>query len=491
VGASFQRGREEEIEMAKVFLINPSMDIPSGFGEYRKLMEPMPCLGLAYLASSCRQAGHDVLVLDNFVENKPSAEVVEMARAWGAQVAGISMLTPTAHSTEALGRFIREKLSSVKVVFGNLHASIFAEELVERGSCDAVMHGEGEIRFPKLIDVFGADGDLSTIQGITYKDTNGVVSTQMCEPISDLDSLPYPAWEIFPWRAYTFLPFVTVAKPCLSIMGTRGCPFRCKFCALGYMGNRVRKRSPESIADEVEWLVTKFGIRHVGFVDPIFPLDKKHAIATCRAIRERNIQADWWWTSETRVDVVDEEMCREMKLARCKRILYGIESGVNELLSSVGKKYTTDDVRRGVAAARAAGLEISAFFMLGLPGETPEMTKQTIKFALSLDIDFAKFAITIPYPGSELYDQLVKDGRIDLHDWGKFTTFNPNPESLPYVPEGMTASQLLSLHRWANIKFYFRPRIIFRHLFVIRSVRLKALFNGAMLALRQLFKGEK
>lgn len=472
--------------MAKVFLINPSMDVPSGFGEYHKLMEPMPCIGLAYLASSCRKAGHDVLVLDNFVENRPFEQVVAMAASFGAQVVGISMLTPTARSTEALGHFIKTRLPSTKVVFGNLHASLFAKELLENGSCDAVVHGEGELVFPKLVDALVGNGNLKDVENITYKSDGEIFSTLRGEPIKDLDSLPYPAWDLFPWRAYTFLPFVTVAKPCLAIMGSRGCPFRCKFCALGYMGNLVRKRSPESIADEIEWLVKKFGTRHVGFVDPIFPLDKKHAIETCRAIRSRNIPGKWWWTSETRVDIVDEEMCREMKLARCKRISFGIESGVNEILASIGKRYTTDDVKRGVAAARKAGLEISAFFMLGLPGETKEMAQETIRFVLSLDIDFAKFAITIPLPGSELYDDLVKSGKIKMTDWDKFTTFNPDPNSLPYVPDGMTGEELLKLQQLANLKFYFRPKMILRHLFVIRTIGFKQLFNGAILILKNL-----
>ena len=474
--------------MARVFLINPSMDVSSGFGEYHSLMEPMPCIGLAYLASACREHGHEVGVLDNFAENLPPQQVVELLRSWKPDVVGMGVLTPSARSTEELGKLIKRELPDVHVVFGNLHASIFAEQLITDGACDVVVHGEGEVVFPKLVDVLTGGGALSDVPQISYMDSGSVKTTEMLPPLKDLDSLPWPAWELFPWRKYTFLPFVTVAKPCLSIMGSRGCPFRCKFCALGYMGNLVRRRSPESIAAEVEWLVRDFGVRHVGFVDPIFPLSKKHAIEVCRAIRDRNIPGRWWWTSETRVDVVDEEMCREMKLARCKRILFGIESGVDELLAGVGKHYTTEDVKRGVAAARAAGLEISAFFMLGLPGETAEMTRQTIEFALSLDIDFAKFAITIPLPGSELYDELVAQGKIAVSDWDKFTTFNPNPKDLPYVPDGMTAEELVELHRLANRRFYLRPKIIFRHLFVIRSIGIKALLNGARILLKQIFK---
>ena len=155
--------------MAKVFLINPSMDILSAFGEYHKLMEPMPCIGLAYIASSCQKAGHEVFMLDNFVEKKPFEDIVESVKSFGADIVGISMLTPTANSTEALGHYIKTRLPSVKVVFGNLHASLFAQNLINRGACDAVVHGEGEIIFPRLIEAFLNKSDISKIQGIPIR----------------------------------------------------------------------------------------------------------------------------------------------------------------------------------------------------------------------------------------------------------------------------------------------------------------------------------
>jgi len=174
------------------------MDILSAFGEYHKLMEPMPCIGLAYIASSCQKAGHEVFMLDNFVEKKPFEDIVESVKSFGADIVGISMLTPTANSTEALGHYIKTRLPSVKVVFGNLHASLFAENLINRGACDAVVHGEGEIIFPRLIDAFLNKSDISKIQGISYKGEEGIVFTGISDPIEDLDALPRPAWELFP-----------------------------------------------------------------------------------------------------------------------------------------------------------------------------------------------------------------------------------------------------------------------------------------------------
>ena len=476
--------KERPTTMARVLLINPGMDVAAAFGEYRSLMEPMPCVGVAYLAAAARQYGHEVRVLDNFVENLPTAEIARLTREWDAQVIGLSMLTPSAHSTTELGRALRRQ-TGAKVVYGNLHAALFADEVLNDDAGDAVVHGEGEHSFPLLAEALADDRLPTEIPGLSLFDGKNVIHTGPPQVIEDLDALPWPAWDMLPHRSYTFLPFVTVAKPCLSLLSSRGCPFSCRFCALGYQGNRVRTRSAENIAAEIDWLVRDYGIRHVGFVDPIFPLNKKIGLAVCEAIRARNIPHQWWWTSETRVDVIDEEICRAMRAARCKRILFGVESGVNELLTGVGKNFTTDDARRAVRVARAAGLEISAFFMLGLPGETAEMTRRTIEFARELDIDFAKFGLTVPLPGSALYDEMVEQGRIERHEWDKFTTFNPDPDSLAYIPEGMTGAQLQRLHRRATWRFYARPKMFFRQLFVTRSIGLKQMFNGARILLKQ------
>lgn len=473
--------------MSRVLLINPGYDIDSGFGDYKALAEAMPVIGLAYIAATCREAGHEVRCLDNFVDGLNETQIVDLVREWRADVVGIGVLTPSVHTVESLGRRLRRERPQTKVVLGNLHASLFAEDLVRDGCADFVLHSEAETTMPKLCDVLDRGGSFDDVPGLTYM--NGGIHTTPIAPLlqgPELDELPRPAWDLFPEHVYGFLAFVNVAKPGLSIIGSRGCPFHCTYCALGYQGHKVRRRSPDNIAAEIEWLVTENGIRHVGFVDPIFPVHKQHGIDTCRAIRERNIPGEWWWTTETRVDVIDEEMCREMAAARCKRILFGIESGVDTLLKNVNKKCTAQDIRDGVRVARSAGLEISAFFMLGLPGETAEQTVENIEFARSLDIDFAKFGITIPYPGTKIWDDLVAEGKMKPGDWDKFSTFNHDPNTLPFIPRGLTGDELVRLHRRATFRFYVRPHMIWRHLFVIRSIGLRQMWNGAKIMLKHL-----
>ena len=190
-------------------------------------------------------------------------------------------------------------------------------------------------------------------------------------------------------------------KPVLTMAGSRGCPYRCDYCSLIHTGGKTfRRRDPIKIADEYEYLVDRYGVKQIGFIDPIFPLVKKDLKPFCDELVKRGLDKKCVWLSETRADRLDEETTQMMYDGGCRRVLMGIESGSDLLLGNVNKTLTTNKVREGVANAHKAGIQTVGLFMLGLPGETPEMSKQTIEFAVDLDLDFAKFAITVPFPGS-------------------------------------------------------------------------------------------
>lgn len=470
---------------ARIVLVNPAMDIAQGFGDFAKIMEPMPCIGIAYLAAALRQAGHQVKCIDNFALNLPFNELLKQIDDFKADVVGQSCLTPTAQVAFEFNHLLKEKRPGIKTVLGNVHASVFAKQIIEKKQSDYILEGESEASLPRLLDAIQSGRDLSSIPGLYYPSpTDGSCRfTGPSQPFQDLDLLPRPDWSDLPWRKYTFLPFVTIALPVMAIMGSRGCPYKCTFCALNYQG-RYRVRSPESIVDEMDWLIRDFAVKHIGFVDPLFPLKKIHLLEMCRLIRDRNFPRDVAWTSETRVDCVDKEMMEEMKSAGMRRILFGIESGDDQLLENVSKNFTVAQVKQTIAWAKQVGLETSCFFILGLPGETRKQTLRTISFPIELDVDFAKFAILVPLPGSPLYDQLVDSGKLAREDWARFTTFNISSENLPFVPDDMTGQELLTLQRRANMGFYFRPGIILRHLFKIRTIPIKHLLLGLLIWLK-------
>ncbi len=465
----------------KVLLVNPAIEDGS-LGTFAKLMEPMPVVGLAYLAAICERDGHELCVVDQFAGRSTPAAIARRALDFGADVLGLGLLTPAVPTCIEIIDACRAALPDITVIAGNIHADVFARDLLEDGTADIVAHGEAEDTLSELLAVLddGVDDTaLAGVLGISWRDEAGEVRRNAARPHRrDLDSLPWPAWHRFPVHRYGLLPLADVAKPTLAMTASRGCPYRCEFCSLLYAGANYRARDPIAIVDEYEGLHHRYGARQIGFMDPVFPLHKKVMFSFCEELMRRGLHKKVVWVSETRVDRIDREMLRVMRSSGCRRLLLGIESGVDMLLENVNKTFDTERVRRAVALCREEGIETIGLFMIGLPGETPEMTKQTIDFASSLPLDFAKFAITVPFPGSQLFEDLYREGRLDTSDWGDWTTFQPDPDRLPYVPRNVDNAFLLRMQKEGTRRFYLRPKMIWHHLVEVRTLQPRQVWNG-------------
>jgi len=463
----------------RVLLINPAMNMRK-LGRFANLLEPMPPTGLAYVAGALQAHGVHVRCVDMFAEKLSGTEVVERARRFGPDLVGMTVLTPSAPVCEELVEGIRRAVPGARHVWGGIHAEVFAEELCRDSGVDFCGHQDGEVTITELVDALEAgQTDFSAIRGLTWRSDDGQVSTNPARPLHrDLDSLPYPAWNLLPLHRYGLLPFADFAKPVLTMAGSRGCPYRCDYCSLIHTGGKTyRRRDPIQIVDEYQYLVERYGVRQIGFVDPIFPLVKKDLAPLCEEIARRGLDQRCAWLSETRADRLDPETCRIMYEGGCRRVLMGIESGVDMLLGNVNKTLTTERVREGVANARAAGIQTVGLFMIGLPGETPEMTRETIQFSIDLDLDFAKYAITVPFPGSKLFDdRWQKDLYRD--DWDNYSTFNPDPDALIYHPHGYDPATLVKMQQVAMRRFYLRPAQIKKQLINLRTLSPRNLLYG-------------
>ncbi len=463
----------------RVLLINPAMNMRK-LGRFAGLLEPMPCIGLAYIAGALEAHGVFVRVIDMFAEKLSGDEVVDKAARFRPDLVGMTVLTPSAPVCSELTARLRARLPDARIVWGAIHADVFAHDIVRDGDADYVVHGDGEETIVELVDALaGREVDLSAIKGLTWRSTDGQVVRNPERPLNrDLDALPYPAWHLFPYHRYGLLPFADFAKPVLTMAASRGCPYRCDYCSLINTGGKVfRRRDPMKVADEYEYLVERYGVKQIGFVDPIFPLVKADLAPFCDELQRRGLDRKCQWLSETRADRLDPETCALMYAGGCRRVLMGIESGSDLLLGNVNKTLKTSKVREGVANARAAGIQTVGLFMIGLPGETPELTRQTVEFAVDLDLDFAKFAITVPFPGSKLFeDRWQKD--LFRDDWENYTTFNPDPDALVYHPPGYDPAELIKLQSWALRRFYMRPAQIRRQMVELRTISPKMLLYG-------------
>ena len=459
----------------RVLLLNPSIR-PEQFGRFAGLLEAMPCGGLAYVATFLSHAGHEVRVFDDFALRLGEAAFEAEVARFVPDVVGISVLTPVATHVRALVERLRHRHPSLRFLFGNIHADLFPEEFL--GPRDAVVHREGEHAAVEILERWQQGRAAVGLPGVSAMDGAELVRGPVRALRDDLDSYPFPDWNLLPYQRYTLLPLGTVARPIVSVVAGRGCPFRCSYCALENQGKSYRKRSVGSVVDEIEQDVRRFGVRQVGFMDPIFPISNRQAMEFSREMIRRGLHDKVVWLSELRTDLLSRESLAWMKKAGCRRLVFGIESGDDALLAGVNKRNTAARSRQTIRWCRELGITTVGLFMLGLPGETPAQTKATIDYACSLELDFAKFAITVPFPGSELYQSMVQGGRLNRRDWENFTTMNPDTAHICVASEVQSPAQLVAALRRATMRFYLRPRMVARQLFQVRTVDARQMAAG-------------
>lgn len=468
------------------------MDLEKGLGEMKEYMEPMPPVGIAYIAAVLREKGVDVSVMDAFARASSREEIGNKIREEEPDVVGISCLTPSANGVYKICKEIKNIDENIFVVLGNRHAEVFAKETIRKGIADAVVKGEGEYTMLKLVKKLENDGNLSDIDGIVFKNEGELIDTGPGKPVKNLDELSYPAWDLLPYYKYGVLPIGNMEKPMLGILSTRGCMYNCSFCS----GRKLepRERSPESVVDEIEFLIEEYNAKQITFMDLMFPATRKHGLELCQEMIDRGVNDKIVWITETRVDLADKELLRKMKEAGCRRVMFGMESGSQRILNKIRKGIKLEKAEEAVANAQKVGLETVGFFMIGLPGETRKEIEKTIDFAKKSDLDFVKFAVFRPFPGSEIYSNLVDEGKINFEDieeedWVGFSPHNPEAEDLVWAPEDVGKKELVELKWKAHRDFYLYPQNIFNLLFKVRTIPLGQVFNGAKTILTEYLKG--
>jgi len=318
---------------------------------------------------------------------------------------------------------------------------------------------------------------LSTIRGVAFRRADRVVVNPARPAIRDLDELPLPARDLLPVERYIPLPNQYKRLPIAHMVVIRGCPYVCSFCDQAGTGGRMR--SPQKSVEEVRHLVERYGVREISFWDDTMSFNKKWMREFCARLIAARL--DVIWSCYAAINTVDKPLLDLMKQAGCWNIFYGIETGVPELMRNIEahrKNTSADRIREAVRWTKEAGIEIRGSFMLALPGETPELALETIKFAVELDPDYAQFSITTPYPGTKLYNDILQG------KWGKLTTTNFSEFqgwNVVFLPEGYRSQEeVWAMERQAFRTFYFRPKFILRKLLRIRSCEdIKRYYKGA------------
>jgi len=459
----------------KVLLLNPTVDFNKQFGTLKKFYTPIPSIGLAYIGGLLLENNFEVVGLDSFMACHSIDDMFHGIVSQEPDVLGISLLTPSAPLVDKLLVRLRKEMPDLKIVLGNIHASVFAEHYLQKKWADFVVHHEGEVTMLELLQAVQKGKDTKNILGISYLDphTGNVVKTSKRPWITkeDLMSMPLPAWELFP--VDQFLPDIRLQThredensevQVLPIIASRGCPFNCTFCSpKNSIGNAYRLRSPKNVCDEMEYFHKKWGVNSFYCMDLTFPISEKKGLEFCNHLIERKLPINW--ACETRVSAVTEKLLGKMKESGCFRVDFGIECGNQKMLDSIKKQFKIQHVIDAANACNNVGLEAEGLFIIGLPGETRQDTLDTIKFALSLNLAHIKLNLFVPYPGCDIFEDLVKNNELLHFEYDAYTSYPTyGTGKIAFVPKGRTYKELIQLQKRGMRKAFFRKRVILREL---------------------------
>lgn len=435
-----------------------------------------PPLGLAYLAAVLEKEKIPVKIIDTPILGYSQKEIIKEAKKIEPTIIGFGGVTQEFPANLKTASNLKKHLQDCLIFIGGSHVSATPKQTIRHKCFDIAILGEAEKTIVDLIKTLAQGKNLKKVKGIAFRKGRKIIITPPRPFIKNLDTIPFPSHHLLPpLRKYSPTPGSHKNFPMGTIITSRGCPFQCTFCSRSVFGNQVRFRSPKNVVDEIEVLVKDYGAREMRFWDDTLNFKPERLIEICKEILKRKLK--FTWSCLCRVNFVTLRMLRWMKKAGCWQISYGLESGNQEILNRVKKGITLPMVRQAVAKTKKAGIEIKGFFMIGLPGETEETIQQTIDFAKELDIDIAAFSITIPFPGTEIWAEAIRNGEFRATSFENYTPYTKG--KLAFVPKGLTAKKLLDYQKKAYREFYFRPRVFLRELLKIRNLRmLKAKIQG-------------
>lgn len=430
-----------------------------------------PPPGLMSIAATLRESGHDVTILDGTLLSQE--EIVKGVTAIQPDFMGISSVSLLWPKAKDLAMRTKKNHPDLFVAVGGPGPSYFKEQcLLECSAIDAVCVGEGEYTVRDLVARLENGEDLTGCEGTILNHEDDIVHNPMRTLIENLDDLPVYALDLVEMNKYQPPVGHYSRLPIAQMMSARGCPMECIYC-YKVNGKTIRLRSATSVVDEIEYYVTRFGVKEIKFWDDLFTFDKKRVHKICEEIIRRNLDITWFCAS--RVDTIDEDMIESMAKAGCWCILYGVETGVPKNQKTIGKNLDLSKVGNTIKITHKHGIKSFATFILGIPGETYEEGLQTIEFAKKINAFYTEFFTFTPFPGSPVFDQIEQYGTVssNLADIGM--------HRMGFVPHSMTRKELATLCSRAYRSVYMRPQYILRLLLSIRSwLDVKNILRGGI-----------
>jgi magnesium-protoporphyrin IX monomethyl ester (oxidative) cyclase len=415
--------------MTRVLLINPFLRQYDLGGSAATFLP----IGLLSIAANIRD-GCEVKILDCLITEPetvrksdhtlfgmPLEKVEQRVREFRPDIIGISI--PFSHQAEN-AKIIASACKRIRpeaaVLFGGANVTVNYESLLRESKADFCVVGEGEETFREFVARISAGQDAETIAGLASRGREGI-RFRARTPIENLDSLPFPAYDLVDMAAYlkdkNLYRDRGVVPKAVSMITSRGCPFRCVFCyAPLHMGRKYRAHSPEYVLKHIRFLKERYGVSNFLFEDDNMSLDRVRFEKILDGIIENGLDIRWDSPNGIRVDTLDAGLIKKIKKSGCGQLMVAIESGSQRVLDHVIKKgLMLDEAMKVLRAAREEGVFVRAFYSFGYPGETLKEMEETTGLAIRLlrEYDVLPYVfVATPFPGTELYRIAMQNGFI-------------------------------------------------------------------------------
>lgn len=438
----------------KFSFINPGPNTELSARERKKMFGASPPLGIFYVATILQHEGIDVSILDQAAKGLTMKNTLRWIKREDPDILGFSVLSCSSQTAPIIAEMAKRENPTLRVVFGNMHATFNAERILEKyPQVDVVVRGEGEYTTLELTRCFEEKEKLENVKGINFRKNGRIRATPMRSPIKDVDLIPFPDRDLSDVEYHAMAAGINAApKRYASFVSSRGCVYRCRFCGVRRFANNIwRPRSVENTLDEIQLLVSK-GYEQIYFVDDNFMINKKRVMEICQQIRKEKMDIDFICLG--RVDNCSYEMLRELVNAGCRIIHFGLESANQRILDYYNKQITPRQSKQAVKTAKRAGVDVViGSLIVGSPDETRQEIYNTLKFTHQLDLDIPEINLLSAFPGTDIWDELRLKGLLDE---GQFWETGVSVSEIS--PDAVPPEEIKRMIHESLRHFFLRPR---------------------------------
>lgn len=459
----------------KIFFINPPFK--SEYGKFsRESRSPAITksgalyypLWLIYAAAYSKSKGMDIRFIDAPAKPLNEEETIDLIKDDGERkLFVLDTSTPSIKSDVRFAERLKKEFPDSFVVLVGTHPTALPIETINMSTAvDAIAIGEFDKIIYELALTLENHESLEKVKGLCYREGSEIKKNPLMPHISNLDEIPFAASFIKEYLDEKDYFFAAATYPSIQIFTGRGCPYRCNFCVYPQTmhGHAFRARTPESIVAEFRYIADNFpDVKEVVIEDDTFTANKKRVEEVCNLLIKEKLNKRLKWLCNARVDL-DYDTMRLMKMAGCRLIIPGIESGSQEILNNIRKGTKVEQFFSYVANAKRAGLLIHACYMVGNQGETKDTMQQTLKLALKLNTDTAQFFPLIPYPGTEAYNWAKRNNYI-LENYADYVLEDGSHNTVLSLPH-LSAQEMVDFCNSARKRYYLRPQYILHRLWV-------------------------